>query len=235
MAITLVSSQENALTAPTSPATVSINVGTRTNGLLKVDCVGTASNVISAMTATYAGASMNASSRAENVFSSPARLFAVTFYLAPPTDGTNDFVLTFTIDSGGSISELYVLSSWWDGVYQGTALDQQASGSGSTDPSASVTPTENNELVAGTHYSRANSVLTVGADETLLQNHDFGANVAGGSYVIQTTAGAQTVDFTGADDQWVMIVTSFKQYAAAAAASLALHRKGRYMAGLLAR
>lgn len=213
MAITLVSSQESALVAPASPQTISINIGTRTNGLLVVQVCGTSSNVISSLTATYAAAAMTASTMTENNWTAASRVIVKTFYLAPPTDDTNDLVLTWTIDSGGSFADLYVVASWWDGAFQGTALDQTAGNTGSTDPTVDITPSVNNEVVIGQYYSRANVPLTKEAGETEFQNHDFGANVAGAAYVIQTTAGLQTVDWSGTDDVFSIQAVSFKEAA----------------------
>lgn len=235
MAITPGSSQENAYAAPTSPITVSVNVGTLTNGLLVVEVCGLSSNAVSALSATYAAASMNALTLVEYIFSAPNRMVANKFYLAPPTGGANDLVITYTVDFGGSFSSLYLVSSWWEGAFQGTALDQQQGYSGTTDPSGAITPTQDNELVLGMYHSRANNVLTVGSGETGLQNHDFGGDVAGNSYVIQTTAAEQTVDFTGVDDTWVMKLASFKQASAAATPSLAMPRRNRSMGALLVR
>lgn len=138
------------------------------------------------------------------------------WYLTNPASGSNDLVITYN----ANINRSYRLASFWNGANQtqGTVLDQIASGTGATDPTASITPGEDNELIVSHYLSEAATVLTVGAGETLITEIDFGSQVSGGSYAIQTTAGAQTVDWAGTDSQWSMVVASFKQAAGAAAA-----------------
>ena len=89
-------------------------------------------------------------------------------------------------------------------------LDDHKTGTGSTDPSVDIVPTQDNDLIVSQYASETNVVCTVGAGETGLQDHDFGAHVAGSSYAIQTTAATQTVDFSEADDEWAMVVGSYK-------------------------
>ena len=206
MAITPVSNQESLTASPTSPVTVAVDIGTRTNGLLVVGLGYFASNTHS-ISITYGGVALTKIAEQPN---NTAAYSAALYYLAGPTDGANDLVITYTVDSGGALSNLYALASWYDGAAQTSVLDQQNAGTGSTDPSLAITPTEDNELIVSQYFSADNDVLTVGAGETGINNYDIGNNVYGGSYAIQTTAGAQTIDFAGVDNTWQMVVASFK-------------------------
>ena len=237
MAITYVGNQEDTNAAATSPQTISVNIGTRTNGLLVVSFKAYCGNNLSALSMTYNGVSLTAGTRKTRIISSPINYVAQHFYLVTPTNGTNDLVITWTLDFGSSFTAKHIVAMWFDGAKQdqATVLDQEVSGEGSTDPSVDITPSEDNELIIGSYFSAANNVLSVGSGETLINDWDAGSYVMGDSYVIQTAAGAQTVDFSGVDDNWIMVASSFRQYAAAAAASLAPHRKGANMAGLLVR
>lgn len=213
MAITYVSNQENSAGGgASSPWTISINIGTRTNGLLVV-CLGgyLTGGGFDAISMTYAGVAL-----AKDIEVNETQYVSV-WHLAAPANGTNNLVITFTPTSGGVWFDAYVLTSWYDGAHQtqATVKDQTNSGTGSTDPTLSVTPTENNELLVGIYFSGQGTVLTTGADETILANESFGGQCTGGSYAIQTTAGAQAVNYSGNDAAWAEAVATYKQAAAA--------------------
>lgn len=209
MAISYVGALENA-TAGASPKTVAVNIGTRTNGLLVV-AVCFYDNNMSTPAVTYAGTTMSLASE----YPTTNSVYHVAlYYLANPTNGDNNLVLTWT----GTNLNMYVLASWYDGVAQTSPLDQVVTGTGTTDPSLNITPTEDNELIVSHYYSAANDELAVGSGETKIDGYDFGADVTGGSYAIQTTAGTQTVDWSGVDSTWYMVVASFKEAAAAGGA-----------------
>lgn len=207
MAITYVSNAEDTTTG-SSPQTISVDIGTRTNGLLVVGVSGSVTQTFASFTATYGGVNMST----PGVYREAGGLFAILFYLADPADGANDLVLTWSVNSGGSISYKHTLASWYDGANQTQAavLDQHNENTGATDPTLDITPGEAGELIVSQYVSKANDVLTVGADETEINNWDQGANVTGGSYAIQTSAATQTINWAGADDTWVMAVASFK-------------------------
>ena len=210
MAITYVGALEDA-TAGASPKTVAVNIGTRTNGLLVV-ALCFYDNSLSTPAVTYAGTSMTLASE----YPTTNGVYHVAlYYLANPANGNNNLVITWT----GTSLAMYVLASWYDGAAQTSPLDQVVTGTGSTDPSLNITPTADNELIVSHYYSGANDELTVGSGETKIDGYDFGADVTGGSYAIQTTAGTQTVDWAGVDDTWYMVVASFKQAAAGGAIS----------------
>jgi len=210
LAISYVGALEDA-TAGSSPKTIAVDIGTRTNGLLVV-AVCFYDNAMTISSVTYAGTAMSLASE----YPTTNGVYHVAlYYLANPTNGNNNLVLTWT----GSNLSMYVLASWYDGVAQTSPLDQVVTGTGSTDPSLSITPTVDNELIVSHYFSEANNELTVGAGETKIDGYDWGGDVTGGSYAIQTTAGAQTVDWAGTDSTWYMVVASFKEEAAGGAIS----------------
>jgi hypothetical protein len=138
VALTREGSQELFENAPSSPQTTAINTGTRTNGLLTVTVYGSASNVVSAMTATYAGIAMNADDNYEDPASANRHIW--TFSLEGPSDDSDNLVLTWTVDSGGTMYHLYWMADWWDGGNQTAAFDSRTQGNGVTDPSINHTP-----------------------------------------------------------------------------------------------
>lgn len=209
MAITPVSSAESNLTSQTSPLTFTTDIGTP--DFLVVTCHIVNNTTFAFDAATWNGDAM--SKAVDVVREAVSGIFhgVAIYYLSAPDAGSNTFSVTVTGDT--SVPQVSMVASWYNGAHQTQASvkDQHNSGNGSTDPSLSITPSENNELIIGAYLSEANSVLTVGSGENLLQDHDHGARVTGASYAIQTTATAQTIDFTGVDDEWTMVVASFKQ------------------------
>lgn len=140
------------------------------------------------------------------------------------TNGNNDYVseiwyLTGVNGSGtvqviyaaANIAKSYIVASGWNGCHQtqGTVLASFNQGTGTTDPSVAITPGEDNCLIVSQYCSESNNVLSP-SGETLLIEEDMGAQVAGASYIIQTTNTAQTVDFTGTDSDWSMAVGAFR-------------------------
>jgi len=214
MAITYVGSQED-ISVTGSPVTISVNIGTRTDGLLIVTISGQVGNTFNISSVTYGGVSMGKFSPFESV----GLYMAAIFYLADPPDGTNDLVITYTVDFGSSFSFRHIVAAWFDGALQtqGSVLDQTNyyyEGSITVDPTLDITPTEDGELLISAVSSKINSVLTVGAGETLVQDYDQGGNFMAVSYAVQTTAGTQAMNWTG-QDAWAMAVASFRAVAAA--------------------
>ena len=220
MAITFVASAEQASSTDVTPLTFTVDIGTRTNGLLVVG-VSTRDNASNShANPTWNGAAMGTAVTGVSEVTTGIYVCQSIFYLANPANGSNAFSVDY--DDGGTdtANTCYIIAAWVDGAHQTQASvkDQHATGTGSTDPSVDITPTENGEFIFAIYHTEADSVLTVGADETLLQEHDFGLACSGGSYAIQGTAALQTINFAGTDDNWRMTVASFKQAAAAATA-----------------
>jgi hypothetical protein len=216
LAITFVSSAEKAYSSatPVTSDTQTLDIGTRTNGLLVVGVGIRGAAVTSVNGITWNGVALaKADAITNTVPANDGR--SEVWYLAAPANGSNNLVVTFS----GDTTQYYIVTSWYDGAHQTQAsvLDDTATGTGSTDPSVDIVPTQDNDLIVSLYISETNTPDTVGTGETLLQDHDFGAFVAGASYAIQTTAGTQTVDWTGVDDEWSMTVASFKVPAGGAA------------------
>jgi len=215
MAITYVSSFESNVgnTIEGDYVDVTVNIGTRTNGLLLVMVANYDSNVSYASAATYNSVSMT-----RDTYRSYAAQYLSTtiFSLANPSNGSNTLRVTFSgaLYSAHSTS---IYAAWFDGALQTSPTDQVNNGEGTTDPSLVITPTQNGDVIVSVYYSQANGVLTVGSGETLIQDHSFGPRTTGCSYVIQTTAAAQTMDWAGTDDYWCMCVAAYKEVAGAAA------------------
>ena len=132
------------------------------------------------------------------------------YYKANPANGANTLTLSFDTIGIGITEQYSLLPSWWEGARQSSVKDQHNSAFGTTDPSVNITPTQDDELIVDYYISEANSVLTKGAEQTLLQEHDFGPRVVGSSYVIQSSLALQTMSWTGLDDIWDQVVASFK-------------------------
>jgi hypothetical protein len=215
MAITFVSSGEQITGSDATPITYTVDIGTRTNGLLLVfvGTIDTATHTHS--TPTWNGVAMGlaASQIVETVASTTFQRLSI-YYLSNPANGSNTFSLAYSDGGTNTAAVSYVVAAWFDGAHQTQAsvLDQfDDNETGSTDPSVAITPGTNNQLVVGFYASEANAVLT--SAQTLIQDADHGARVMGASYVIQTTATTSTMSWTGVDDVWLAIGASFKEAA----------------------
>lgn len=206
MAITFVNQQESYYSFPSDPITISVNTGSRTNGLLVVGISGQVADLASlAFSATYNSISMTGSTIRTNATSVA---YAKQFVVPIGTGGTHDLVIDQT--GGNTIYTMNVVISWYDGGKQTAPFDQDQGNSGATDPSVDITPTEAKELITSVYFSESNSELSVGSGESPINSASDGPNSYGGSYAIQTSAATQTIDFTGTDSQWVMSVISSK-------------------------
>lgn len=221
MAITAVSSTElnqvgDGLTAT---YTFTFDIGTRTNGGLIVNIGVIAPVVKTVSSVTWNGVALSKAVSLQRNIAAGIEHDAEQWYLANPANGSNTLSVTFSLVLQTTDAFSFE-PSWWDGMHQtqATVLDQTTSGSGSTDPSVSLTPGGNNEVIIDMYLSESNNILTAGgspAAQTVLQTHDFGPRTVGSSYVIQTTAGAQTMNWTGVDDQWTGVAASYKEAASA--------------------
>lgn len=214
--ITFVNSQEQAETSPTSPITMAIDIGTRTNGLLVIGNVFLSSNVFSGLSATYNAVSMGNGTLYE-VIAGSGYMQAKFHFLENPSNGNNDYVITYTHTGGGSIFYAYILAAWYDGAHQSSVFGNENGSNGDSSAiSTLLTPPEDNCLIQGVYYSESNNVGSIGSGENFLDDYDFGSRVAGGSYVIQGTAGEQDIDWSlSPGDLWIQAVISLKAAAVA--------------------
>lgn len=151
---------------------------------------------------TYGGQAL---ARANNALGTESE--SDIWYKVAPLTGAN------TVAISGTLTDDYrVYAATFAGVTQTTPLDDFDDGSGnSAAATATTTPTENNELIVGMVTSEGGSAPSTGAGETTLFNHDNGTWASAASYVIQTTAAAQAINYTVDDDTWVVATASFKQ------------------------
>jgi hypothetical protein len=214
MAITFVSSGEQTTSNDGTPLTYTVDIGTRTNGLLLVfvGTIDTATHTHS--TPTWNGTAMGLAASQISEMAASTFVRISMYYLSNPTNGSNTFSLAYSDGSTNAASVAYIVAAWFDGAHQTQAsvLDQfDDNEGGSTDPSVAITPGTNNQLVAAFYASETNSVLT--AAHNGIQDVDHGARVMGAQYVIQTTATTSTMSWSGTDDVWIGIGASFKEAA----------------------
>lgn len=211
MAITFVSSGEQFTSTDATPISFTVDIGTRTDGLLLV-FVGTSDGVTHThANPTWNGVAMGEAETAISLTTTGVYQRVSCFYLVNPANGSNAFSLTYADGSTNTASFSYVVAAWFDGAFQTQAsiLDQHTNATGATDPSLSGTPAEDNELVVAMYASEADAVLTPAQGATI-QDADNGTRTMGVTYIIQTTAAAQTMSWTGTDNNWVGIIATFK-------------------------
>lgn len=166
-----------------SPYDRSINIGTRTNGLLIVALrldttvlTGVSYNSVALTKATEHSADNN-----------------LTFwYLANPSDGNNTLRLTFTTQSG----QVRMITAWFDGVDTADPLHlgSQESEAATGDPTITVTTTEDNALVVCGEQNWRNEDPTIVTGNELASVYEVGFGFAA-SYAVKASAGGQTLDW----------------------------------------
>lgn len=213
MAITFVSSGEQNTSNDASPFTYTVDIGTRTNGLLVVFVFTVDTTTHTQDTPTWNGVAMGTATSA--ISETVTGIFQRTsiYYLSNPANGSNTFSVNHEEGASDIATLSYIVAAWFDGANQTQAsvLDQINSGTGSTDPSLAITPGTNNQLVVAAYASEADAVLT--AAHNLIQNQDQGTRTHGAQYVIQTTATTSTMSWSGTDANWIAVAASFKEAA----------------------
>lgn len=96
---------------------------------------------------------------------------AVIYYLNAPDTGSQTFSVNH--DDVGGIANVHIIVEAYSGVKTSSPLDTTNTGSGSTDPSVSVDPSENHTLIVDAAVSEANNVLTNASGQILTHDHDF--------------------------------------------------------------
>jgi len=210
MPITYVSSGEQFVSNDATPITYTVDIGTRTNGLLLV-FVGTIDTVTHTHhTPTWNGVAMDVASTYIKETATGIFQRVSLFYLVNPTNGSQTFSVGHEEGATDIATGSYCIAAWFDGALQtqATVLDDSESGEGSTDPSLTLTPTQNGELLVAFYASEADAILTPG--QTAIQTVDNGTRTMGASYLIQTVGGSQAMTWTGTDSNWIMVAASFK-------------------------
>lgn len=202
MAITYNNKATNISTSGT-PVSFNYTVGSGSNRLLVAIMCGRTSGSLSSM--TYNGVSMTLAKRQSNADGESVEIW----YLVNPASGTNS--LQYAKSSSGDDWRAYV--SDWAGVKQTSPVNITAgSNANAGNGSTSITPTADNCLIVAGLTSEDGGAPGTGSGETTLYNTDEGAWSTGSSYVIQTTAGAQTMDYTGQDDYNAVAAVAFEAY-----------------------
>lgn len=194
--------------------TIAINIGTRTNGLLVVGidtregAPGQPETRITAM--TYNGVSMSLSTEANIPSTSTRDQYASIWYLANPTDGNNNLVIT----ADSNLGAIYTVAAWMDGAdqTQATVLDDTCWYNSFTSPYAcTLNPTADNTVLVSMYSSGASNLFTVGSGEFILRENDHGAYIGGSSTATQTTATSQSMDWSGDDAGTSLVAANFKE------------------------
>lgn len=218
MTITYIGSTEQSTSNDATPITLTVDIGTRTDGLLivSVHTIDTVSHTHSSP--TWNGVAMGVAGNYETQITTGVYSRISIYFLTNPANGSNTFSLTYGDGTTNEATNSYVVAAWYDGVNQTQAsvLDQTNQGNGSTDPSVSAAPTENGELMVLFYTSEANNVLTANIG-TIRQDIDFGPRVTGYVDYVQATAGTQAMSMAGADDAWMALIATFKPVGAALA------------------
>lgn len=205
MAVTYVSSTKDSYNSTAKDNhSFTVDIGTRTNGLLVVS-IDVRANV--APTAvTFNGVSLDLAEGLGDA-NAPGHHSSI-WYLVAPADGSHTLAITLA----SAVTTFAIFVAWCDGAWQSQAdvLDDTNSGSAvSATPTVDVQPTVDSSIIFATLYSEGNNPPT-STDETVYQTQDFGVHVAGASYYEQSTAALRTMDFATQDDRYVIVGASFK-------------------------
>lgn len=197
-----------------SSGSLAINAGAGANRLLVVMAFQRGGAIRTFSSFDYNGDALTQVSSVALEESTATKLQASIWYLVAPDTGTNNLNVTM---SGNTTLEVHACV--FEGAAQTSPLDKEstATSAGSTTPGASVTQpaTDGQVVVAGQAHEGLNaSTVSTG---TSLQDIDQGAWNTSSAYVIQTTAAAQTIDWSNGESlNWAAAIASFKAAAAGA-------------------
>lgn len=213
MAISLVTSIELQIldaSAGTNTRTLAHTLGTRVNGCIVTKVLVQNSNAITAISATWNGNAMTK----DVEYNPTAAIWLLTFSYPVGTGdaSSRNCVVTYTnINTGASLVG-HIILEVYDGVLQSAPKDQTNTATGTTNPTCSVTPGFDNELIVSSYITAANTVL-VSTNGTITQDYDAGSNCLGGDYKIQSggSGSPQAMAWSGnGTDTWYEIVVSYK-------------------------
>ncbi len=215
MAITWVSSQEDSYNSATeiNSRTISVNIGTPTNGILIVFVNVYLFNTLGDCT----GVTWNGTALTKAIQTGDTSPYIDIWYLSNPEGGTHNVVISFAGNGTTTgVNEAYFVVAWANSGGTLTKDDDNTQAFTTEDPaSMDLVPTTNGQLLVCSYISADNNVATKGAAETLIQDLDFGGEVSGASYAIQTSAATQGMDWdrnaTGQSSQFLMAGATFKE------------------------
>lgn len=208
MAIAFDASSKNLITTGTAISFTHTPVGTPT---LVVASFHMRDDVTNITACTYGGVTMIQAVALDDAVNS---LSVEVWYLFSPPGGAQ--TLAATIDDTGIDTRTYVSS------YTGTATAGGLGNVASDDDSESVaiTPPGDNHLVYGAIISEEGDVAVVASGENAISTDDEGSWSNAASYIVQTTAAAQTVNWTGPSSESAVVAASFAPYDGATGADV---------------
>lgn len=175
---------------PTVTDTRTIDIGTRTKGMLGVivNVIAMPASSGDVTSITWNGVALDAKA----VEIGPPPYSSDIWYELNPTGGSHDLVTTF---SGSGAFTYQIIVFWVDSDNDLVLGNTNTVTAGSTDPtSISVDSTVSGALVVS-GFSTADNNVPSTSDTTIGSLWDQGGNCAGGSYLVAGTAGTQTMDW----------------------------------------
>jgi hypothetical protein len=194
---------------PTTSSATRTIAFTNTSGTFLVIGISRFRNVATS-SITYNGVSMT------NAVSSVDASFyrSEIWYLANPSVGSNNFVITFASATDDGVVAGMVSLTGVNNASPIGATANQVSATNSTTPSINITTTFNNSYIFDCFYRNLSTtdVATAPQSEVWGQNDLYGTEGGGGSYKSFPTAGATSMSWTlGASGLWIMSAIELKQ------------------------
>ena len=202
------SASASASTNPVVSATFTPTAGSTC--LVAVLCVTGATNRAGAAP-TYAGTTMTQASTTQKAAASPECSLEVWYVTgtAAATAGT------LSIPNTGTLAIFYVLATGKAGSGMGSAFDVAGGGNNtSTNPSVALASatTVNGDIVFAAIANGAQTWAPSARTGTQIHDTDTGGFGYGTQYLLQATAGAQTMAWTfGTSEDWGAVAVAFKE------------------------
>lgn len=160
-----------------------------------------------AQSATYGGVAMTRIGSVADPGGDTGR--AELWYAVGIPSGTQSVSVAWPGGTVINVTEIQIVTL--RGVDQTTPIDVHNSGTGTTDPSTSVTTTVANTRVLDCGWSWIDGTLTPGAGQTVLELADYAqSDQFFLSYKDQAAAGAVTLNWSGLDAQWFQVVAAVR-------------------------
>lgn len=206
MAITFDNATSSGFGANVSSKTVSHTTGSGSNRILFVG-VAMSGNVITDLVSgiTYGGVSMTKITDAAGIDGNTGDV--TVYYLANPASGTNDVVVSFSVNNGGGIQVVSYSDSKQTGIPDsGNTL---STSSGGTNIDLATTTIADNSWTLMFGMCDSGSGLTAGTGTTLRGTVLSAVYAMGDSNAAITPAGSSTLEFTNASAKQTAVIISF--------------------------
>lgn len=218
--IAFVGSTEQNDSTNSATLTMTFDIGTRTDGLLVVPytfMINSTGGAITVTSGDWNGDAVAKTAETTNVAASAERKYTTGIvYICAPDNGSN--TLTLNLSGTASIGmQRSIFPAWFDNAACPSVVDDTDSGTGTTDPSLTLTSTEADTMGVAIYSSDNNDPLA--SDQgTEYQNHDYGGQVTGAKHIAIAGAGDQTLSWSGTDADYIISAANFKSAGAAPAA-----------------